>query len=76
MIQTFTQDDVIRYVYEETDPTESQCIEDALLADDELMAAFLDAAELRAQLNRAERQPREATIQNILSYSRHYVALT
>ncbi|WP_338873488.1 hypothetical protein WBJ53_30670 [Spirosoma sp. SC4-14] len=72
MIKTFTQDDVIRYVYEETSAEENLLIEDAMMSEPELMTFFLEALELRALMNKIERQPRESTVQAILTYSKHH----
>ncbi|QHV98640.1 hypothetical protein [Spirosoma endbachense] len=74
MIKTFTQDDVIRYVYEETSPEENLLIEDAMMSEPELMTFFLEALELRALMNKIERQPRKSTVQSILNYSKHHPA--
>ncbi|GAB2604498.1 hypothetical protein [Spirosoma areae] len=74
MIKTFTQDDVVRYVYEETSPEENLLIEDALMSEPELMTFFLEALELRALMNKIERQPRPDTVQAILNYSKNYPA--
>jgi hypothetical protein len=72
MIKTFTYDDVIRYVYEETSEEENLSIEDALMSDPELMTQFLDTLELRSLMDKIERQPRQSTIDNILHYSQSY----
>lgn len=72
MIKTFTQDDVIRYVYEETSPEESLLIEEALMSEPELTTFFLDALELRSMMNKIERQPRPSAVDNILNYSRNH----
>lgn len=72
MIKTFTQDDVVRYVYEETSAEDNQIIEDALMAEPSLMSFFLETIEMRALLNKIERQPRESTVDAILTYSRNY----
>ncbi|MBD2756171.1 MULTISPECIES: hypothetical protein [Spirosoma] len=74
MIKTFTQDDVVRYVYEETSPEESLLIEDALMAEPDLMTFFLEALELRALMNKIERQPRTSTVEAILNYSQNHPA--
>ncbi len=74
MIKTFTQDDVVRYVYEETSPEENVLIEDAMMSEPELMTFFLEALELRALMNKIERQPRESTVQTILNYSKSHPA--
>lgn len=74
MTKTFTQDDVVRYVYEETSPEENQLIEDALMMEPALMTFFFEALELRALMNKIERQPRQNTVESILSYSQHHPA--
>lgn len=72
MIKTFTYDDVIRYVYEETSTEENLFIEDAMMSDSELMTQFLDTLELRSLMDKIERQPRQSTLDSILGYSRSY----
>ncbi len=74
MIKTFTQDDVVRYVYEETSPEEGLLIEDNLMSEPELMTFFLETLELRALMNKIERQPRKNTVQAILNYSQNHPA--
>ncbi|GAB2529291.1 hypothetical protein [Spirosoma aerophilum] len=74
MTKTFTQNDVIRYVYEETSPEENLLIEDALMSEPDLMTFFLEALEMRALMNKIERQPRRNTVQSILDYSKHHPA--
>ncbi|MEZ0487727.1 hypothetical protein [Fibrella aquatica] len=69
MTKTFTQDDVIRYVYEETSEEENLLIEEALMTEPELMGFFLDTLELRALMDKIERAPRSSTVESILSYS-------
>lgn len=72
MIQTSTYDDVIRYVYEETSEEENLNIEDALMSEPELMTQFLETLELRALMNKIERQPRQSSVESILAFSRNY----
>nr|WP_293838743.1 hypothetical protein [uncultured Arsenicibacter sp.] len=74
MIQTSTYDDLIRYVYEETSEEENLAVEDTLMSDPEMMTQFLETLEIRALMNKIEREPRESSIQNILAYSRNYPA--
>ena len=69
MTKTFTQDDVIRYVYEETSEEENLLIEEALMVEQTLMGFFLDTLELRALMDKIERAPRPSTLNSILSYS-------
>lgn len=72
MTKTFTQDDVVRYVYEETTDEENLLIEEAMMAEPALMGFFMDALELRSLMNKIERQPRPSTIDAILSYSSNH----
>ncbi len=75
MTKTFTQDDVIRYVYEETSEEENLLLEEALMVEPTLMGFFLDTLELRSLMNKIERQPRPSTVESILSYSaNHFTA--
>ena len=69
MTKTFTQNDVIRYVYEETSEEENRLIEEALMGEPELMGFFLDTLELRALMDKIDRAPRPSTINSILAYS-------
>ena len=72
MIQLFTPDDVIRYVYEETTDDENMLIEDALIGDQELLEFYLDALEMKSLMNKIERTPSNGVVSNILAYSQNY----
>lgn len=72
MIQTFTPDDVIRYVYEETTDEENTLIEDALIGDQELLEFYLDTLEIKSLMNKLERTPSKRVVSNILEYSQNY----
>jgi len=72
MIQLFTPDDVIRYVYEETTEEENVLIEDALIGDQELLEFYLDALEMKSLMNKIERTPSNSVVSNILAYSQNY----
>jgi hypothetical protein len=72
MIQLFTPDDVIRYVYEETTDSENLLIEDALIGDQELLEFYLDALEMKSLMNKIERTPSNRAVSNILAYSQSY----
>ena len=74
MTKTFTSDDVVRYVYEETSPEENLLIEESLMAEPDMMTFFLSALELRSLMNKIDRQPRESLVQSILSYSQNHPA--
>lgn len=71
MIQTFTQDDIIRYVYAETTSSENQQIEESLAEDADLLEFYLGLIDLQMGLNRIETSlsPRKSSINAILAYS-------
>jgi hypothetical protein len=70
MIKTFTQNDVIRYVYNETPEEESELIAYTLLTDSQLQAFYDEMLALKKDLNKIDIGPTERVIQNILAYSR------
>jgi len=72
MIQTFTQNDVIRYVYEETSEEENLLIQDALVHDTEMLEFYLDLVDLKIGLDCSYREPSSRTVDNILAYSRNF----
>lgn len=71
MIKTFTQNDVIRYVYNETPEEESELIAYTLLTDSQLQAFYDEMLALKKDLNKIEIGPSERVIQNILACSRN-----
>jgi peptidyl-tRNA hydrolase len=75
MIQISTHDDVIRYVYEETNHYENEQIEDALADDQELLTFYLDTLETKQLMNKIVRTPSDRCVQNILDFSRNYSAM-
>jgi cell shape-determining protein MreC len=72
MIKTFTQDDILRYVYDETDAEESELIRQTLQYDEELQSFYTQLRKLKTDLNKAVLEPSEVVIQKILEYSRNY----
>jgi hypothetical protein len=74
MIQTFTntQDDVIRYLYNETSNQENSLIEESLLQDGNLLDFYLDCADIKTGLDKIQLSPSDRAIDKILSFSRNY----
>ena len=74
MIQTFTntQDDVIRYLYNETSNQENSLIEESLLQDGDLLDFYLDCADIMTGLDKIQLSPSDRAIDKILSFSRNY----
>lgn len=72
MIKTFTQNDLIRFIYRETSEEETREINKALLCDSELQAQYKELNATHKQLNQAKLEPSAASIQNILNYARGF----
>ncbi|GAB5522658.1 MAG: hypothetical protein Roseis2KO_05300 [Roseivirga sp.] len=72
MIKTFTQDDLVRYIYQETTPEESIEIETALIFDEQLAEAYNDLNGTVESLKAVKLKPSENTVDKILSYSKSY----
>ncbi|HNP19251.1 MAG TPA: hypothetical protein PKL31_12500 [Fulvivirga sp.] len=70
MIRTFTQDDVIRYVYNETSEEENKEIEKAMLCDPELQMTFKEIRGIKNRLDEAVKSPSDKVTNNILNYSK------
>jgi chromatin remodeling complex protein RSC6 len=70
MIRTFTQDDVIRYVYHETSFEENNEIERAILCDSKLQSIFKEIRGIKKRLDEAVKAPSDKVINNILNYSK------
>ncbi len=70
MTKTFTQDDVIRYIYNETTAEETEAIAQALITDEMLMDEYKQLSASIDSLNSAMLEPSEKVITNILNYSK------
>jgi hypothetical protein len=70
MIKTFTQNDLMRYLYHETTEKEEQEISKALLSDTELRELYASMLALKKDMDKAQLEPSPATVLNILSYAR------
>ena len=74
MTQIFTlnQNDVIRYLYNETTPQENDRIVEALLFDTELLEFYLESAEIKQSLDQVVISPPQQIVDNIMAYSKKY----
>jgi hypothetical protein len=70
MIKTFTQNDLMRYLYHETTEKEEQEISKALLSDTELRELYASMLALKKDMDKAQLEPSPAAVLNILSYAR------
>lgn len=72
MIKTFTQDDVVRYIYEETSEEENAEMISAMLFDDELADTYASLKDIILSLDLATKEPSDKSIEAIISYSKSY----
>lgn len=74
MIQIFTLDDVVRYVYHEMSSQEAVRMKEALLFDAELMDVYqqFSAVKKSMEVTSIEISPSEKVTSKILNYSRSY----
>lgn len=70
MIRTFTQTDLIRYLYRETTEEEKKEIDRALVRDGKLKVLYNELCAALKDLDKAALQPSSSTVFNILNYSR------
>ncbi len=70
MIKTFTQNDLIRYLYHETSEQEEREINKALLCDSVLQDQFKELNIAKQSVEAAHFQPSAEVVLNVLSYSR------
>jgi hypothetical protein len=73
MIKTFTQTDLIRYLYHETTEEESREIEAALLCDATLRSQYLELQGVLSDLDAAQLEPSNEVVANILNRLRSKV---
>jgi len=74
MTQTFTstQNDVLRYLFNEPSNQENSFIEEALLYDKALLEFYLDCADLKLGLDTIQLSPSDRAIEQIFNYSKNY----
>ncbi len=70
MKQTFTTDQLIRFLYKETSASETFAIKQALNSSKELMEEFRNLQAAQQQLPKVKFSPKRSTLQNILRYSK------
>ncbi|MCF6361100.1 MAG: hypothetical protein L3J29_10115 [Cyclobacteriaceae bacterium] len=70
MIQTFTQLDLIRFIYNETTNEQHRDIELALLCNNELMEEYKSLKSTANALAKVSYAPSNSTIEKILNYSK------
>lgn len=70
MTKTFTQDDVIRYVYDEVDGEDREEIKQAIICDSELQDLYKELIAIKRQLDQSMKSPSDKVTESILNYSK------
>lgn len=71
MTETFTQNDVIRYLYNETSPAEKQQIKSALRWDNDLAEFYHEMRQLTSQMNEIVMEPSQRSVDAIMAHAKH-----
>ena len=66
MTQSFTPNDLLRYIYQEMSEGENELVVQALRSDDHLMQDYLDMLSTLDQLNQLILTPSEKVVKSIL----------
>jgi len=72
MIKTFTQDDLVRYIYKETTIEENFEIEQALIFDEALADDYAAMKDVVKSLDAIQKEPSDRSVETILSFSKSY----
>jgi hypothetical protein len=69
---TSTQNEIIRYVYNETSASENVLIEKSISSDEEMLNFYLECIYIKEDLHLIVLSPKDKTINNILDFSKNY----
>ena len=69
MTKTYTQDDVLRYIYRETTEEESLAIKNTLLFDQDLMDFYKEITSLAQQIRNISVEPSAQSVKAIIDYA-------
>ena len=70
MTKTFTQNDLIRFIYQETTEEEAREINRVLTFDRELQLLYRELMLTKTDLDKARLEPSDSTVASILNYAR------
>lgn len=73
MIKTFTQNDILRFVYDETKEEENVLIANVLLTDNDLYDFYKEVLAAKKEVDKLCLQPSDTIVGNIMAYSRSFV---
>lgn len=69
---TSRQNEIIRYIYDETSSSENVIIEEFIARDGNNLEFYLSVLEIKEDLTKIKLSPKETTINNILNYSKNF----
>ncbi|MEQ8358490.1 MAG: hypothetical protein RH860_03315 [Cytophagales bacterium] len=74
MIKTITQDELIKYVYGETNSEENEQIEISLNLDEELKNDLSDFTFIKNEIKKIDLSPSQRMVDNLIFFSKNYSA--
>lgn len=72
MTKTFTENDLIRFLYDELTQNEKQALEQALLTDNDLQNQLENLRAVVGDLNKVQYSPSKRSVNKILEFSKGY----
>jgi hypothetical protein len=69
---TTTQNDIIRYLFNETSKKENIDIEDSIATCDESLNFFFDCLQISERIKNLTFEPKQSSIDKILMYSKNF----
>lgn len=72
MTKTFTEDDLVRFLYNELNPAEADELRELLVVDEELRDRLSELQSTVVELDKLSFQPSQRTIDRILQFSKEY----
>jgi hypothetical protein len=69
MMQTFTQDDLVRHLYTEESPQQGEAVDAFISSSEKISHNFDDFCLIKSALNDIHLEPSEQSVKSILCYS-------
>lgn len=72
MTKTFTENDLVRFLYDELSQNEKSALEQALLTDTDLQTQLDQLRAVQGDLNKVQFSPSKRSVNKILDFSKGY----
>ncbi|MCR9249224.1 MAG: hypothetical protein NXI20_02330 [bacterium] len=76
MTKIFTENDLVRFIYEETSEAENNEIRDALMCNPGLQEMYNELKDMKSMLDENLMKPGKQAVNNILNYSKKFTDLS